>query len=1127
MIKIITSRAGYGKTTKLYQMLLEKDKKSKQAFLMVPEQFTLQSELALMQSLESNGLINIQVMSFERLSRLVLSRVGGLKRPYIDEIGKHMALRLIFDKHEEQLPMYKTAYKKEGFLKELSHTLSELKKMAVLPQSLINKSAQIEKNALLKQKLFEIGFIYDEFLKYMDGQYIDNEDRISILAEKINQYEEIADIAFYFDSFTGFTALELSVIEKLAMMKVNLCFALTYDEGSNDSDVFSPTRTTLNQLRTIAKDSNSEFEVESITGDNKKSKEIRYIEQSLYDYKSLPYDSEVADINLFQALDVDKEVEHCALEILSLVRDKGYRFKDILIITPMPQLYARPISRIFTRLNLPYFVDVKRDIMSSPLITLIFSYLDIHIKHLRYEDVFSFLKSDFTDIDETLYMPLENFILKWGIKGSMWMHENRFEEDKFFGPNDLRDEIKKSRDYIVNLYNNNKTVFKSSATGAAYAKGLFEFLISIRAQDKMEGFVSKLREENALDYANENAQIWNIILDTLDQLVEIMGEKKMKLDEFRNILYEGIRQHEIGIIPPALDQVIVATLDRSRSTAIKALFFMGLNDTYVPNIGKDSPILLDDDKKNLKDLGISLPSELDNAMADEMLSIYSALSKANDKLFLSYALSGAEDNKALRPSTIVDRLKKILPKLKEKSSLSDTNIISYISTPSYTFAKLAGELRDLVEDKKPDADILSLYSWYIENKDWEQRRKRLLDNLFYKNQQEYITSSQAKQLYEAPFRASVSRLERFAKCPFDHFVKYGLKPVTREIHEIGPPELGTIFHSAMENFAKLANDKSKLPLLLDKKTCDKQIDSIVDESISNNVRILMDSTKRNAYMLKKIKKIGRRAAWTMINQMNKGRFELYQLEMQVPPIVLDLGEYASIELTGKIDRVDVLNEDEITYVKIIDYKSREKKFSLSDAYNGMDIQLVVYLESVLEHLPKLTKTKAYPAGAFYFPIVDKLIESDLTDVDEIEKLIASKLKMDGIVLKDMHIIEAIDKDIIDEASVIDVKVSELGFKSENALTKEEFDALLNHVMDLVNDMSKEILKGNISIKPYSDKLRTQCTYCEYASMCKFDTLFEGNTYKTVKALKDIEVKELLMGTQTEIKQEKIKAKEEK
>ena len=272
----------------------------------------------------------------------------------------------------------------------------------------------------------------------------------------------------------------------------------------------------------------------------------------------------------------------------------------------------------------------------------------------------------------------------------------------------------------------------------------------------------------------------------------------------------------------------------------------------------------------------------------------------------------------------------------------------------------------------------------------------------------------------------------------------------------------------------------------------------------------MDNSKRNAYMMKKIKKVGRRAAWTMVNQMSKGRFEPYDFEMKLPPIVLDLGEYGTIELTGQIDRVDILDENEKTYVKIIDYKSREKKFSLSDAYNGLDIQLIVYLESVLEHLPSLKKTKAYPAGAFYFPIVDKLIESDLTDVEEIEKQIAGKLKMQGIVLKDINIIKAIDADIENEGSVIDVRVKDEDIKSENALSEEEFTALLDHVMELVKDMSKEILAGNISIHPYSDKQKAQCSYCEYSSMCKFDTLFEGNTHKTVKALKDKEVKELLM-----------------
>lgn len=1113
MIKIITSRAGYGKTSSLYKEILEKDKNAEVAYLMVPEQFTLQSELALMDKVDSKGLIYAQVMSFERLSRLVLSRVGGLKRPYIDEIGKHMALRLIFDKHEDSLPMYKTAYKKEGFLSELSHTLSELKKMAVPPSLLLDKSNQIENNALLKQKLFEIGFIYNEFLNYMQDQYIDNEDRISLLAEKINLYKEISNASFYFDSFTGFTALELSVIEQLAQMGTSLCFALTYDEASEDKDVFSPTSLTINQLKTIAKATGSEFEIEALVNESTKSKEIRYIEKALYDYKAPSYKEEINDVKLFEALDMEKEAEHCALEVLSLVRDFGYRFKDILIITPMPHLYAGPISRVFTRLEIPHFIDVKRDIMSSPLITLIFSYLDMHIKNLRYEDVFSFLKSGFTQLDESQYMPLENFVLKWGIKGRMWLDENRFSEERFFDQYDsseYKEKIKIARDYLVSLFELNKKSFKGSGTGPSYAKALFGFLTEIKAQDQLEIFVKKLREENAFDYANENAQIWNIILDTLDQLVEIMGEKPMSLEEFRNILYEGIKQHEIGIIPPALDQVIVATLDRSRSTAIKALFFMGLNDTYVPHVGKDSPILLDDDKKKLKDLGVNLPSELDNAMSDETLSIYSALSKPNDKLFLSYSLSGGEDNKALRPSTIINRLKTLFPNLHERSSLSDTSVFSYISTPDYSFGKLAGELRDLVEEKHLDKDWLSLYSWYIDNDGWEARRQRLLDNLFYKNQQEYITPTQAKQLYEAPFKASVSRLERFAKCPFDHFVQYGLKPEPRKVHEIGPPELGTIFHSAIEDFAKLANNKASLPLLLDKKTCDEQIDKLIENCVSDHIKILMDNSKRNAYMMKKIKKVGRRAAWTMVNQMSKGRFEPYDFEMKLPPIVLDLGEYGTIELTGQIDRVDILDENEKTYVKIIDYKSREKKFSLSDAYNGLDIQLIVYLESVLEHLPSLKKTKAYPAGAFYFPIVDKLIESDLTDVEEIEKQIAGKLKMQGIVLKDINIIKAIDADIENEGSVIDVRVKDEDIKSENALSDEEFTALLDHVMELVKDMSKEILAGNISIHPYSDKQKAQCSYCEYSSMCKFDTLFEGNTHKTVKALKDKEVKELLM-----------------
>lgn len=1113
MIRIITSRAGYGKTESVYKEILAKDKNSEKTYLMVPEQFTLQSELVLMDMSKSKGLIYAQVMSFERLSRYVLSRAGGLKRPHIDEVGKHMALRLIFDEYEEKLPMYKSAYRKKGFLNELSHTLSELKKMAVSPAVLIEKSNQIENDVLLKQKLFEIGFIYERFLDYMKDRYIDNEDRISLLAEKIDRYEELSNVGFYFDSFTGFTALELCVIKKLSQMGACLCFALTYDENSSDREVFSPTGLTIEQLKNIARSTASEFKIEPLADESTKSVEIRHIERSIYDYKSLPYEEEVQDVKVFEALDMESEAEHCAVEIMNLVRDYGYRFKDILIITPMPQLYCAPVSRVFARFGIPYFLDIKRDIMSSPLITLIFSYLDMHIKNLRYEDVFSFLKSGFTQIDESLYMPLENFVLKWGIKGGMWPDKNRFEEERFFDKYDTdeyKEKIRAARDYVVSLFELGKNIFKNSKTGLEYAKALFDFLDEIRAFENLETFVDRLREENAFDYANENAQIWNIILDTLDQFVEIMGEKSMSLEDFRNIFYEGISRHEVGIIPPALDQVIVATLDRSRSTSVKALFFMGLNDTYVPHVGKDSPILLDDDKKKLKDMGVNLPSETGNTMADEALSIYSALSKANDKLFLSYSLSAGEDGKALRPSTIINRIKTLFVKLHESSFLSETSVFNHISTLDYSFEKLAGRLRDVAKEKRLDDEWLSLYGWYVENDDWKEKIERLLANLFYKNQIEYITFAQANRLYETPLRASVSRLEKFAKCPFEHFVGYALQPEPRKIHEIGAPELGTVFHSALEKFAKLANDKDRLSFLLDRKNCDAQMDALLEESVSDYIRVLMDNSKRNAYMMKKMKKVGRRAAWTMVNHMSKGRFKSYDFEMKLPPIVIDLGEYGSVELIGQIDRVDILDEDEKTYVKIIDYKSREKKFSLSDTFNGLDIQLSVYLKSVLEHLSSLKKTRAYPAGAFYFPIVDKLIESELTDVEEIEKQIAEKLKMQGIVLKDINIIKAIDEEIENSATVIDVKVKEGDIKSENALSDKEFEALLEHVTKLVRDMSKEILSGKITIKPYSNGQSARCDYCDYASICKFDALFEGNTYKTVRSLKDKEVKELLV-----------------
>lgn len=1108
MIKIIAGRASYGKTKKVLDKLKENHKKSISSYLMVPEQFTLQSELNLMEHIDTDSLMDIKVMSFERLAKEVLSRHGGIKRPYIDEIGKHMALRAIFDKYKEEIILYQGAFKREGFLEELSHTLSEMKKMNIDPTLLMGKSEIIQDNKLLSQKIYEVGFIYQRFIEYMDGRYVDNDDRIGLLAEKVELAKELSDIEFYFDSFTGFTSLELNVIEKLNLLGANLTFALTLDMSNpKDKEVFSPTEGTLTQLMEIAKRADEKIEIMSVEQVSKKPFAIDYIEKNLFIQRPASSEKEAAGAKIYKALTAESEVQRCAHEIVGLVRDEGFRYKDIAVLMSMPEIYSSKINRIFTEYEIPHFIDIKRDIMASPLINMIFSFLDMGIRNLRYEDVFGFLKSDFTDIKRENYLKLENFVLKWGIKGKMWSDDHRFEEEKFFDKEDEKEQIKEARDYILEINEKFKKKFKRKDTALSYAKHLFSFLEDIKAQEKIESFVEVLKEEQMLDHANESAQIWNVLLETLDQFVEILGEEKITLGEFRTILYEGLKRHEIGVIPPASDQVLTVTLDRSRSAGIKALFFLGFNDTYVPRVSKDSPILLDEDKERLKDLGVNLPSERENRLKEESLGIYSAVSKPSEYLYLSYSLAD-EEGKALRPSTVLEKIIKILPNIKIESELASLNPMEAVDRKEPTFRHIGQALRDYVEDGEIDEKYLSIYGYFHENQEYFEARNMLIDSLFYTNKVENIGKDYAKKLYDAPFKASVTRLEKFAKCPYDHFIEYGLRPKERKIHEISPLELGSIFHNSIEKFAQKANELKNLPQLIDREYCNKVMDSIVEESISHNVKILMESSKRNAYVMKKIKKISQRAAWTMINHITKGRFEMVAQELEIPDIVINLGE-DEITLTGRIDRVDILEDDEESFVKIVDYKSRKKSFSLEDAYYGLDIQLVVYMDALLENPQIFKKTELHPAGVFYFPIMDTLIKTESESPEEVERLIEKELRMQGIVLKDIRVARGIEAEIEGDSTVAGIKVKDSEVVGENALTEQEFGILIDHVMTMVKDMSKEILNGNISIEPYAKKGGTPCQYCKYSSVCKFDEKLDGNNHKNLKNLNDKQIKEIL------------------
>lgn len=1116
-LRFILGRAGSGKTYQIFKEIKDRilNGANNKLILLVPEQFTLQTEYDIITKMDMPGIIDLEILSFERLTYKVFNQVGGLKKIEINELGKTMILRRLFEKYSKDLILYNKASKQDGFISDFCTLIKEFKRNEITPQLLRDRINSFQEDNILNKKLRDITYMYEKFNEFMNGKYFDEEDKLGLLIENIDKASFLEEAEIWIDGFDSFTSQEYHILEKLLAKasRLNIALTLDLDDFARDYDVFIPTRRTYERLSKIAKNARISTTYVSRDLNSAKSSELIYLESEFFSYPYKKYKDEVSNIKIFKATNPYTEVEYLASEIISLVRDKEYRWKDIAVVPSSIDEYGMIIKRVFSEYKIPYFIDEKRSILNNPIVKLILTSLDIIIKNFKYEDVFNFIKTGFSNLDRFEYEELENYVLRYGIEGDKWFNDFTYGEEEY----DLAfiNEIRKK---FINSFVKFNEEMKKRRKVSEKTKVLFEFLMEINIEEKLEERIQILKDAGELEQVNENTQIWNIVIEVFDQLVEILGDAIISIKDYKKILESGFGEYELGILPPTIDKVLVGNLERSRSHDIKALFLIGVNDGLLPSSYREEGILTEEDKISMKEASIQVNNDIDSRIQEERFSVYKSIAKPTEYLWVSYPIADIE-GKALRPSIYIERFKRLFPNIVELSDITKENEknIDLISMSESTYKYLIENLRRYLDGDNLDDIWWEVYDWYFNNNEWKDKLKNLLDGLSFDNQESYIGEKKAKALYAAPFKSSISRLEKFVNCPFSHFVNFGLKPKERKEFKIKAPDMGRLFHSSIEIFAKKLKERNVSWKDLDKEQCDNLVDMVIDELVPEFENNLLQSTHRYKYLIKKLKRISKRAAWTLTEHLRKGEFQPFKYELEfadggkseIPPIVIQLPNGEEIKLEGRIDRIDILENSDGKYVKIIDYKSGNKKFSLSDVYYGLQIQLIVYLDAVLENKDKLVKDELYPGGVFYFRIDDPLVNGEGIEEAEIENEIMKKLKLDGIILKDVKVIKAMDRDVEQNGKSLIIPASlnksgEIG-KRSSALSKEELKVLIKHVRNLIAEIAIEILKGNIKIEPCKIGDFTSCKYCQYITICQFDTKFESNSYRNIKKLTNEEV----------------------
>ena len=1098
-LRIIYGRAGTGKSEYCYREIAEKIEADNQILIITPEQFSFTAEKKLMEAIDANAVFNAEVVTLSRMAYRVINEIGGRTETNLSKCGKAMLIYSILNNNKKEL---KLIGKNDENVDMLDTAITEFKKHGISIEQL-KQEIDKQEDIYLKNKLTDLSLVYEGFENQLSGKYIDETDLLTILAENIENTDMFNNQYIYIDEFAGFTKQEYQIIEKLILVANQVTVTICIDElnipKNPNTDIFYSNENTVNKLFEIAQ--NCGTKVEEIKLENKyrfKSNELKHLEENLYENRPHKYTNSVENIKLFLAKNQYSEIEEVAKNILKLVRDNGYRYKDISIITKNISNYSSLAKAIFDKYDIPIFIDENRDLNQNIIIQYILSVLEIFTKNWSYESVFNYIKTGFSNIEEDEIFKLEKYCLKWGIKQNKWKKEFAYGKYEEKDKTEI-ERLERIRKDIVNPLMKLKSDIDNDKTAEGISKSIYKFLVEENIAEKINKKIEELEKVGQVDLVKEYQSSLQTILDILDEIVLVFSDDKMTIDKYAQILKVGFKNSNLTKIPGTQDQVIMGDVDRSRSHKVKAIFIIGLNDGEFPSVHKDEGFLNDLDRETLKQDGIELAKGTIENLYEDNFNIYKAFSTAEEKLYLLYSSSDVQ-GKALRPSMLINKIKKIYPMLQEESDVIETK--AEVLNKKTTYDELIIQLSKLKEQDEIDKVWYYVYDYYKKDTEWNTKLEQNLKGLNYTNIPEKIEQTNIDKLYGNTLVTSISKLERYRSCPFSYYLQYGLKIKPEEELKIQTLNTGTFIHEIIDEFFGTVREAGiKLAEITDEQLAEI-INKIIDEKLKQSQNYIFTSTAKYRALVVRLKKIIQKALKYIIGTLVQSRFEVLGTEVEFgengkyKPIRLTLEDGKRIEIIGKIDRIDTAQSEDGRYLRIIDYKSSAKNIDLNEVYAGLQIQLLTYLDAACK------EEDLMPAGVLYFSMLEQMIKADKRmEQEEIEEKIRANFKMKGLILADVNVVKLHDKKLEKGSSAlvpayID-KEGNLSEKKTSGVTAEQFEELQKYMYIVIKQISKEILGGNIDLKPYYKDKKTPCKYCDYKSVCGFNMGGCENNYNYI------------------------------
>ena len=1099
-LRIIYGRAGSGKSEYCYQEIAKEIEKNEKIFLITPEQFSFTAEKKLMEAVKTEAVLQAEVIHLSRLAKRVIKEIG-IKDDRMTKCGKAMLISHILTTQKKEL---KYLSKSEENIDLAISSITELKKHGVTVKKL---KEQIEKteNIYLKTKLQDISIIYEQYDEQIKQSYIDEADELTILAQNIEKIEWLKNSIIYIDEFAGFTYSEYQVIKELIKYAKQVNITITVDDLGQtlnpDKDIFYANKITVKKLQEIVEQNELKQEKPIKLTEIKRFKipELKYIEGHLFKTQSTKYEQKVENLAMFLAKNQYTEIEYIAKEITKLVKEKNKRYNDIAIITKNIQNYSNLAKVIFEKYDIPIFIDEKRELSQNIIIQYVLSIFEILQKNYSKESVFQYAKMGFLDIEQGDIFKLENYCTKWGIK------QNKFKKDFVYELEDNKQEIEyynELRKRIIEPIEKLRQKIRKEKTAKAITLAIYEFLEEQKIEEKISLKMQELKQKNREDLVQEYKESYEILINVLDEIVKIFKDENITINQYSNILKQGLKASSLGKIPGTQDQVIMGDVDRSRSHKVDTIFIIGLNDGVYPSINKSEGFLGDEDREYLKEQGIELAKGTLENLYDDNFNIYKAFTTAERELHLSYSSADTEGG-ALRPSIYITKIKKMFPNLKETSDVITQKY--EITNQKATYEALIEKLAK-IQEKQLEPEWEEIYKYFENKASWKNKLEKDLQGLNYTNIPQNIETKTIEKLYGNVLKTSVSKLETYKKCPFSYFLKYGLNLKQKEELKIQNFDTGSFMHEIIDLFFNQVKEENiqLTELLGEEEKIRKIVNQIVETKLDYG-KYRFTATVKYKILIQRLERMVTKALKYIVESLVYSDFNVEGTEVEFDngkeykPIEITLENGKRIEIRGKIDRVDIARTSDGNYLRIIDYKSSARNVDLNEVYAGISIQLLTYLDAICEEKDLM------PAGILYFNLIEKNVNPKVKTEEAIEEEIRKQFKMKGLILADIEVMKMQDNNLKEgtTSKIIPAGISGKGAinkRDTNGVEQEEFEVLQKYIGKIIKEIGKEILQGKIDLKPTNYKGKTPCRYCEYHAICGFDARNNKNKYEYIENL---------------------------